>query len=234
MCTDNLAVNIFLILFLCGNIACFIITTVYIFGEPSGNPGYYYKINNNNNYQQININVTNLNQTYYDCCSDFYDCVCQYEIGKPNCYYNYIHYISGRCTDFNMLCSSSSSKYRYSIDYGSCTLNCGTCSNSIITFSYNNKNISYNTNCGVNDQRCFNKFKINKYYTFYINKYNEVIEKLYMCENNCTAVLFFSPFSFLVLIIYAFSFYRMCCYEKPYNHNTRRNRDTSINATIIV
>jgi len=207
MCASACTDLIFILVFF-GTLACFISTSIFVFDTSNKPGGYYSKVINNNKYKKISAYIKEVDQSYYDCCSNFYDCKCQYEHGQPNCYYNYDNHISGRCTDYNMICGSE--RNRYSINYGSCTLNCGICSNISITFTYNNFIISFNKKCEINDQSCFNKYHANEYAPLYINKYNEVLEELYVCDSKCIAAFCFLPISFIILIFYIYIFYRMC------------------------
>jgi hypothetical protein len=105
--------------------------------------------------------------------------------------------------------------------YKSCNLDCGTCSNTSITFYYNNKNIFYNSKCGINDQSCFDKFRINEYKILYISKYNEVIEELYKCTGQCIEALVFTPIAFFMLFIYIL--YYFLCKKRIHIYNTTIN-----------
>jgi len=177
----NLAGYIILVL----NIACFIATPYFIYG----NPGYYYKIINNNNYNKIDVLITSLNHSCYICCTN-----CKFyfnDIHKNN----FIERIDCNYIQFDQIIVEN--EY-----YLPCSLDCGICSNITITFNYNNQIIFYNTHCASNDQICCNKFHINEYTIFYISKYNEVIEKLYICKFDCILSLILFPFSLLIIIIY--------------------------------
>lgn len=197
----------------------FVVSSIMFFSSINDD-SYYTKMMNAKNYKKIDALVYNVSENYYKC-TELVNCVCSYTHGLPNCYDQISNFTSGRCTDVRMTCGEYPSIY--AIDYGTCTLVCGTCSIPTVDFEYmlnGMKYFSLSIKCNVNNNKCvdeyFEKYKVNTYHTFYTDD-NKIVEDIFSCSNSCLALMIIfiisvSLFGISVITFYCiFIFYKSPC-----------------------